>query len=580
MGPMWNILQARWSKPVKGSCRTLTSDSPRPGLDTACLRHYLESDLRPIFLATAIAFALGLACSPGKAQDKSLPDIGSSAGELLTPAEESQYGAYTLYQLRRFGYLIEDPLVDSWMETMGHRLGAASDRPAQPFHFFLMRDRQINAFATLGGYIGINAGIVLTSESEDEVAGVVAHEISHVTQRHVLRAVERAKKDQLPIMLATLGMIIAAQQSGRSSDGGASSSDDAIMAAVVGGQALAAQRQINYTRTVESEADRVGIQTLSNAGYKADGMADFFERMARVTRGNSGGYQTPAYLQTHPVNTTRLSEARERALRLQREKPSYQPSRAPNANLLLPYGLTAGNNGVAAEPVRMFDWARERLRVLSAETPSKALKETQNIVDQAGAKATDAQRYGLALAQMKVGYPAAAEESLQVLARRHPGNLWLGLALAENAFVAHDPAESKKRYETLMVRHPDDRAVILSFAETLNSIGGPDAGKRAQAILRPLLTDNADNPLFQKNYARASELAGDLPRAGEAYAETAYLNGRAEDALNQLNALLKRTDISYIQRARIEARIAAITPEVLEMRRRKVKPQDLPADNS
>lgn len=545
----------------------------------ACANHW-ESSLRPIFLATAIAFALGLACSPGKAQDKSLPDIGSSAGELLTPAEESQYGAYTLYQLRRFGYLLEDPLIDSWMGTMGHRLGAASDRPVQPFNFFLMRDRQINAFATLGGYIGINAGIVLTAESEDEVAGVVAHEISHVTQRHVLRSVERAKKDQLPIMLATLGMIIAAQQSGSSSDGGASSSDDAIMAAIVGGQALAAQRQINYTRSGESEADRFGIQTLFNAGYQADGMANFFERMERVTRGNSGGYTTPAYLQTHPVNTTRLSEAREQAMRLKREKPNYKPSQASNANLLLPYGLSAASSGVAPEPVRMFEWARERLRVLSAETPAKALRETKNAVDMAGAKATDAQRYGLALAQMKVGYPAAAEESLQALSRKHPGNLWLGLALAENAFVAHDNLESRKRYETLMVRHPDDNAVILSFAETLNSIGGADAGKRAQAILRPLLSENADNPLFQKNYARASELAGDLPRAGEAYAETAYLNGRAEDALNQLNALLKRTDISYIQRARIEARISAITPEVLEMRRRKVKPQDLPADNS
>ena len=536
--------------------------------------------MRPIVLATAIAFALGLACSPGKAQDKSLPDIGSSAGELLTPAEELQYGAYTLYQLRRFGYLLEDPLIDSWMETMGHRLGAASDRPAQPFDFFLMRDRQINAFATLGGYIGINAGTVLTAENEDEVAGVVAHEISHVTQRHVLRAVERAKKDQLPIMLATLGMIIAAQQSGRSNDGRASSSDDAIMAAVVGGQALAVQRQINYTRSSESEADRVGIQTLFNAGYQADGMANFFERMERVTRGNSGGYNTPAYLQTHPVTTTRLSEARERALRLQREKPSYKPSQAANANLLLPWGLAAASTGVAPEPVRMFEWARERLRVLSAETPARALKETKNAVETAGPKATDAQRYGLALAQMKVGYPAAAEVALQALSHKHPDNLWLGLALAENAFVAHDPVESRKRYEAIMAHHPDDSAVILSYAETLNSIGGADGGKRAQAILRPLLTENEDNPLFQKNYARASELAGDLPRAGEAYAETAYLSGRAEDALNQLNALLKRTDINYIQRARIEARIAAITPEVLEMRRRKVKPQDLPADNS
>jgi predicted Zn-dependent protease len=533
--------------------------------------------LRLNVLVAALVLGLGLA-SPGRAQDKGLPDIGSSAGELLSPEQEIQYGAYTLYQLRRYGYVLEDPLIDAWLDGMGHRLGSASDRPTQHFTFFMLRDRQINAFATLGGYIGINAGTVLNARAEDEVAGVVAHEISHVTQRHVLRAVERAKKDQLPILLATVGMIIAAQQSGRRDAEGDRDNADAIQAAVIGGQALAAQRQINYTRSSESEADRVGIQTLHQAGYNANGMADFFERMERVMRGNSGGYSVPSYLQTHPVNTTRMSEARDRAMRLQRTKPGFAPAAAPSSSLLLPWGMSASGSTSASEPLRMFDWARERLRVLTAKTPAAGLKESNALIADAGAKATPAQRYGLALAQMKMGYPAAAEPALQELARSQPGNLWIGLALAENAFVAHNEAEARKRYEALMAAHPDDRTVSLSYAETLNSIGGADAGKRAQAILRPLLAGNGDNPLFQKNYARASELAGDLPRAGEAYAEAAYLNGRAEDALNQLNALLKRGDIGYIQRARIEARIAAITPEVLEMQRRKVKPQDLPSD--
>ncbi|MEO8161957.1 MAG: M48 family metalloprotease, partial [Arenimonas sp.] len=244
-----------------------------------------------------MVFALGLAL-PAAAQDTSLPDIGSSAGELLTPQEELEYGAYTLYQLRRYGYVLEDPLIDNWLGSMGHRLAASSDRPEQPFTFFLMRDRQINAFATLGGFVGVNAGTILTARNEDEVAGVVAHEISHVTQRHVLRAVERAKKDQIPIMLATLGVILAAQQSDSRDTYGNRKSGDAIQAAVIGGQALAAQRQLNYTRTSEAEADRVGIQTLYRSGYSADGMADFFERMERVTRGDSGD-QAPSYLQTH-----------------------------------------------------------------------------------------------------------------------------------------------------------------------------------------------------------------------------------------------------------------------------------------
>jgi predicted Zn-dependent protease len=532
-------------------------------------------------LLLPLAVALALAGVPSAvAQNSSLPDIGSSAGELLTPQEEAQYGAWTLYQLRRYGYVLEDPLIDSWLSSVGHRLGSASDKPEQPFTFFLLSDRQINAFATLGGYIGINAGTILGSEREDELAGVLAHEISHVTQQHVLRGVERAKKDQLPILLATVGVIIAAQAGGGGdSDRHGDSRDDAISAAVIGGQALAAQRQINYTRTAESEADRIGIQTLSQAGYDPSGMGDFFDRMDRLTRGNSGGYQVPAYLQTHPVTTTRLSEARDRAARIARERPRYDAGRSAAPSLLLPYGLSAGS-AAPLRPDPMFAWARERLRILTAKTPAQALREAQAGLAAATGGARDPRRYGVALAQMKLGYPAAAEDDLLALSKAHPTNAWVALALAENAFVAKKNALARERYEAVLAARPDDRAAILSYAETLNAIGGAEAGRRAQAILRPLLAGNADNPLFQKNYARASELAGDIPRAGEAYAETAWLNGRAEDALNQLSALLKRDDLSYIQRARIEARIAAITPEVLEMQRRKIKPQDLPPDGA
>ncbi len=537
--------------------------------------------MRPSALLTlSIALAFGLAPPVVAAQDSGLPDIGSSAGELLTPAQETEIGAYTLYQLRRYGYVLEDPLIDAWLDTLGHRLAAVSDRPEQGFTFFVLRDRQINAFATLGGYVAVNAGTVLAADREDELAGVVAHEISHVTQRHVLRAVERAKKDQIPIMLATLGVILAAQQGGGGNrdNGYGTGKAEAIQAAVMAGQGLAAQRQIDYTRSVESEADRVGIQTLFRAGYDANGMGDFFARMEKLTRGDSGGYQVPAYLQDHPVTTTRLSEARDRASRLEREQPTFKNRTSAGPSLLLPWGLSASPATSNARPTPMFDWARERLRMLTARTPALGLKEAQTAVADAGPKVPDARLYAVALAQMRSGYPAAAESELQALTKRNPDNLFVGLALAENAFIARNPDLSRKRYEQLLAGHPDDRSISLSFAETLNAIGGRDAGQRAQAVLRPLLTANTDNPSFQRNYARASELAGDLPRAGEAYAEAAWLNGRAEDALNQLNALLKRSDISYIQRARIEARIAAITPEVLEMRRRRIKPQDLPAD--
>ena len=530
-------------------------------------------------LAAALVLCLGLA-ENGHAQSTTLPDMGSSAGELLSPAEQAEYGAYTLYQLRHYGYVLEDPLIDAWLDGIGHRLAAVSDKPSQSFTFFMMRNRQINAFATLGGYVGVNSGLILTAQTEDEVAGVLAHEISHVTQNHVLRGVERAQKDQIPLMIAMLGAILAAEAS-RDNNPYNTHSSDAIQAAVMGAAGLAAQRQINYTRDNEAEADRFGIQTLYRAGYDANGMADFFERMDRATRGNSGGEQTPSYLQTHPLTTSRLSEARERAARLEKEGPAQAPANlGTSTSLLLPNDLFLTKSAASPPPARMFDWARERLRVLSAATPQTAVKEYKALAEAEGPHASDPLRYGQALAQLQAGFPAVAESGLQTLAKKYPDNLWIGIALADCAHTAGNNSLSRQRYEDLLDQHRQDRAISLSFARVLNEIGNGEAGQRAQAILRPLLSSSADDPLFQKNFGRASELAGDLPRAGEAYAEVAYLNGRAEDALNQLAALLKRGDLGYAQRTRIEARIAAITPEVLEMRRQGLKPENQPSDGS
>jgi hypothetical protein len=160
-------------------------------------------------LVAATVFATGLFVGLGKAdaQDNHLPDIGSSAGEVLGPAKQREYGEMALAQMRNYGYTLEDPLLAGWLQGVGDRLGAASDKPDQAYTLFLLKDRQINAFATLGGYVAVNAGLVLAANREDEVAAVLSHEFAHVTQSHVLRAVERAQRDSVPILLAMLGAI-------------------------------------------------------------------------------------------------------------------------------------------------------------------------------------------------------------------------------------------------------------------------------------------------------------------------------------------------------------------------------------
>jgi predicted Zn-dependent protease len=282
--------------------------------------------LPALALATATFLCtLGVAL-PLAAQSNKLPDIGSSAGQVLNPSQQDEYGAMTLSQLRHYGYVLEDPLLEDWLQSVGNRLAANSDKPSQSFTFFLLKDRQINAFATLGGYIGTNAGLVLAATREDQVASVLSHEIAHVTQQHVLRAVERAQRDSVPILLAMLGAIVVAQKSG------GNSSDDASMAALSAGQALMYQRQIDYTRDNESEADRVGIQSLARSGYDPLAMSEFFTTLQGWVRANQGGERerTPDYLQTHPSPSPASAKRRNAPRRSRPTRRSWpRPRPAP-----------------------------------------------------------------------------------------------------------------------------------------------------------------------------------------------------------------------------------------------------------
>ncbi|WP_024889829.1 M48 family metalloprotease [Luteimonas huabeiensis] len=546
--------------------------------------------MRPALTAFLLALA---AAGPHAGAQERLPDIGSSAGTLLSPAKQQEYGQMLLAQLRHYDMVLEDPLIDDWLRTVGGRLAAASDRPQQSFTFFTMKDRSINAFATLGGYIGLNVGLVLTAQSEDEVAAVLSHEIAHVTQNHVLRGAERAQRDSVPILLAMLGAIAVAAGSDSSSSG------EAAMAAMASAQGWAIQRQIDYTRSNESEADRLGIRTLARAGYDLEGMASMFERMQAVSRTNQGGERErlPDYLRTHPVTTTRISEARQRAEQIARESGAvvattttptatrteraiiadapfgHVGSGAANpllpVSLRLPEGARAGGGG---DPV-VFGWTRERMRVLSANTPAAAIREYEAM--RRNGPLGDDQRYGLALARLRAGEYAAAATQFAALLEEHPDDLWLNVSLAEAEIRSGRAADGDRRFEALLRRLPNHRAVALTYAGMLAERNTPEAGRRAQELLRPLLRSAADDPIFQRTFARISEIAGDPVRAGEAHAEAAFLSGRAEQALMQLNTLRKRDDLDYYARARIDARIAAITPTVLELRRQGMRDEDL-----
>lgn len=515
-------------------------------------------------LAAGLALALGsTGVAPAQA-GRELPGIGSSAEDVFSAAEESEYGAMVFRELRHYGYLLEDPQLVGFLDSVGHRLVAQDPDPIHDFTFFFIRTTDINAASWPGAYISINAGLMLTAESESELAAVMAHEIAHTTQRHIARMIEKQQRDQLPLMLAMLGTVLAAQGSNSSSSG------DATGAAIMGFMGLMQQLQINHTRSNEHEADRVGIRILALAGYEPLAMADFFARMHRANR--IVGVSMPEYLRSHPVTTTRIGEAKDRA-RQQSLLPDLGPAEPDAArHPLLPGDWASTRLSTSTPDGALFAWARERLRVLSAESAPAVEEFYRRRFQSADVAPADAERYGYALALAKVGKHGQALAQLDVIEAPDPGHYWIALARAESLHGAGRRGEAESAFERLLAAYPRSRALALSYAEALLEQATAEAGRRAQDVLRPLLAEAATDPTLQRSFGRASELAGDLIRAGEAHAEHAFLSGRAPDAVRQLQALKQRDDLDYYQRARIDARIAAMTPDAMEQDRRLRRP--------
>ena len=227
-------------------------------------------------------------CSPTRSPRRELPDIGNPAGAIITESDEYQIGRMIVQQLRDEGAIIDDPEVNEYLQALGSRTRRADPRWRPPFQFFAVRDNTINAFALPGGFIGVNSGLVLATRNESELASVLAHEIAHVTQRHIARTMRAQGKQSIAATAAILAAILIGAMAG--------GSGDAMQGAIAIAQGAAAQQQVNFTRANEYEADRVGIGFLAAAGFDPQAMPSFFETMGRRT-GLAGSYM-PEMIQT------------------------------------------------------------------------------------------------------------------------------------------------------------------------------------------------------------------------------------------------------------------------------------------
>jgi beta-barrel assembly-enhancing protease len=479
--------------------------------------------LAQIALVTIIVSSAGIVA----AQSTKLPDMGGTSTRVLSPEDERTFPKDFERFLRASQLLVEDPMIRGFFEDMGYRLVAHSARPSSGFHFFVLNEPSINAFAAPAGVIGLHTGLILTAHDESEVAGVVAHEIAHITQDHLARGLEQAQQVSLPTMLATLGLVLAAAAAGASAD--------ANQAILMSGMGLAQQFQINHTRQNEAEADRIGIGLLAEAGYDPHGMARFFERLNMASRAMGQG--PPEYLRTHPLTVNRIAEARDRA-----------------------EGLTVRGQ----RDGEMFHFVQARLRAQLVQRPEQAEEFFKARIND-GTRPESAMRYGLALTWIRARRLDEAAEQVAILLESDPNRQIYQLLEADWLLASGRVDESLERLEHLYARYSGSRMVTTQYAQTLMHERDTEKAARAAEVLRRHLRRHPDDLPMTELLARAADRAGEPVRATEALAESYYMRGGVYEAIEQLERVARRDDLDYYQRARINARIDELRSEHMRL---------------
>jgi predicted Zn-dependent protease len=460
-------------------------------------RHLIQFLLA--FICSIIIAFSAVAEGPGSTGDNiHLPELGSPSDQYLTPADEIRLGKAFMQNIRESQAVITDPVISEYMQDLGNRLLKQSEAAAQPFNFFVIEEPVINAFAGPGGHIGIFSGLMLATQSESELASVVAHEIAHVTQKHLLRAFDAANQ----MSGKTAALILAAILVGVTT-----SSPDAGIALAASVQAGALQEQINFTRSNEQEADHVGIRILADADFDPRAMPVFFERLTHANRMFDSGI--PEILRTHPVTTNRIADSLGRA-----EEYAYRQYTGSTQYYLI----------------------RETLRFRQFSTPDEAIKHFQSGLKEGRYLNKEAHQYGYALALTAKHNYKKAKELVTELLKQRPEQTEYILADAEIA-------------TTLM---PDNYPLAVAYIEHLLQA---DRAAQAKKVTNRIRSLRPNDPRLFRLLGKAEELLGNTTESHRLLAEAYVADGRLEAAVQQLKIAAKGDDKSdFYLSSKIESR--------------------------
>lgn len=484
----------------------------------------------------AVSVSLAFAGGPVLAADNSemnLPSLGTVAGADLTLTEERRYGEEIMQHIRADdSYLADEETLD-YLNRLGYRLVAAGKTQPYDFFFFPIRDKSLNAFALPGGFIAVHTGLIVAAENESELAGVIGHEIGHVTQRHIARMIENSRGS----LAMTIGSILLAILAART---GGSSGGNAAVAIAMGTQAAMIQKQLSYSRDAEREADRVGLTNLTNAGFDPKGMESFFSKLQQNNRYYESA--STAYLSTHPLTVERLSDMqnRTRAMAEHKHKDSLD-----------------------------FKLVRARLRVLQETRYDgylTAANQFRRLLKTASGEEAAAAHYGLSVALERLGKPSEALEHAREAAKSISGHsVYIDKNLAQIAFTqAKTPKEkaaalslAKKTAES----YPYSAMMATAYADLLLQAGD---NAEVPRFLRRQKALGKNNPDYFSLLARSYEALGQKSRAYAATGDMYLLLGNLKAALYQFDNAQKAADGDFYTMSEIDAKLRSLRTRLKE----------------
>ena len=467
----------------------------------------------PCVLAASIHVGL-FASFSASAQIDNLPVLGNAVSGTITTQQEYEFGREIIRSMRAQSPLLIDPLIEEYIANLSYHLAANSELTDHRLEFLLIDSDQLNAFAAPGGIVGINAGLFLFADNEGQFASVISHELAHLSQRHYARGVAQSQSSRVASIATTLASILILAAAG----------GEAGQAALAASQAAMLENRLQFSRSNEEEADRVGMRTLYNSGFDPEDMPGMFENMMQM---RSFSRRIPEFLSSHPLDENRVADSRNRALGLP------QIEHIQNVEFLL----------------------MKQRALLHFETDyANYIQNIERDLPQLNGAEADAAIYGKALAQLRDGAFIDASESLAPLLVKEPNRISYVVLEAEIAKASNNIELAIAILENHLDINPNNYPLSISYAETLDA---NSQYAEAIAVYQALSRQRPNDINVWYQLAELQGLVGDISGVHQARAEYFYGTGEFGRAIDHLNsALLERNDA--LETARIRQRLEDI----------------------